>query len=198
MQVARNALPREIFRDDVEPKRGGKVPEAARDPERIELNKQDAAGLNDETETNEIFDQNNFNSGFFKSPFADDDYASDFSYNPVFDPVKVSGAGGESYAIVEEPKYTNPYAVMYDSLFNKPEKTPSKPRKKISKDTYKYIDIDPPPPKTPYNNYEPPLSAYQEPYQEPAKHRSMTGHAPAKNRPRTGQEWTRDRPRKDQ
>ena len=76
LQVARNALPREIFRDDVEPKRGGKVPEAARDPERIELNKQDAAGLNDETETNEIFDQNNFNSGFFKSPFADDDYAS--------------------------------------------------------------------------------------------------------------------------
>ena len=42
LQVARNALPREIFRDDVEPKRGGKVPEAARDPERIELNKQDA------------------------------------------------------------------------------------------------------------------------------------------------------------
>ena len=158
-------MPREIFRDDVEPQRGGKVPEAARDPERIELNKQDAVGLNDEE--NEIIDENNFNAGFFKSPFADDDYASDFPYNPVFDPIKISGSGGENYAIVEEPKYSNPYAVMYDSLFNKPEKKPSKPRKKISKDTYKYIDIDPSPPKTAYNSYELPPSTYQEPYQQP-------------------------------
>jgi len=135
-KVARNALPREIFRDDVEPQRGGKVPEAARDPERIELNKQDAVGLNDEE--NEITDENMFNAGFFKTPFAEDDYVSDFPYNPVFDPIKISGSGGENFAIVEEPKYTNPYAVMYDSLFNKPEKKPSKPRKKISKDTYKY------------------------------------------------------------
>ena len=149
----------------MEPQRGGKVPEAARDPERIELNKQDAVGLNDEE--NEIIDENNFNAGFFKSPFADDDYASDFPYNPVFDPIKISGSGGENYAIVEEPKYSNPYAVMYDSLFNKPEKKPSKPRKKISKDTYKYIDIDPSPPKTAYNSYELPPSTYQEPYQQP-------------------------------
>ena len=167
LQVARNALPREIFRDDVEPQRGGKVPEAARDPERIELNKQDALGLNDED--NEITDENMFNARFFKSPFAEGDYVSDFPYNPVFDPIKISGSGGENFAIVEEPKYSNPYAVMYDSLFNTPEKKPSKPRKKISKDTYKYIDIDPPPPKTAYNNYQPPPPAYQEPYQEPYK-----------------------------
>ena len=38
-------MPREIFRDDVEPKRGGKVPEAAKTSQRIELNKIDAVGL---------------------------------------------------------------------------------------------------------------------------------------------------------
>merc|ERR1711976_433038 len=95
----RNALPKEIFRDDVEPKRGGKVPEAAKDPERIELNKQDAAGLNndqDDVQQNEIFDSSFDNSGFFSSPFNDEDYGADF---PSFDPIKISGSSGSNYAI---------------------------------------------------------------------------------------------------
>jgi len=41
----RDALPQEIFRDDVEPSKGGKVPEAAH--LRVELNMIDSAGLRD-------------------------------------------------------------------------------------------------------------------------------------------------------
>jgi len=67
----RNALPKEIFRDDVEPKRGGKVPEAAKNPERIELNKKDAAGIGDGdtpiVQQNEIFDSP-FEADFFSIP----------------------------------------------------------------------------------------------------------------------------------
>ena len=44
-QPARNALPQEIYRDDVEPLKGGKVPEAAH--LRVELNMIDSAGLRD-------------------------------------------------------------------------------------------------------------------------------------------------------
>merc|ERR1712223_151195 len=40
---ARDALPQEIFRESVEPEKGGKVPESAH--MRIELNKIDSAGL---------------------------------------------------------------------------------------------------------------------------------------------------------
>ena len=98
---------------------------------------------------NEIFDTAGFGSDFFQSPFddvSDDDY-SNFPYNPVFDPVKISGSAGENYAVAK-PEYTNPYEVMYDSLFKKPQKPI-----KNKEDTYKYIDIDPP------------KNSYQEPYQ---------------------------------
>ena len=44
-QLERNALPQEIYRDDVEPAKGGKVPEAAH--LRVELNMIDTAGLRD-------------------------------------------------------------------------------------------------------------------------------------------------------
>ena len=159
----------------MEPKRGGKVPEAAKDPERIELNKQDAVGLNRDQD-NEVFDSDAFESGFFNSPFGDEDYlGSDFPYSPIFDPIKISGSAGESYAAAEEPAYTNPYAVMYDSLFNKPK--PKKPKKKSGKDTYKYIDIEaaPAPPQTQYSSYqEPPGPGYEaapyQPYIEPASY----------------------------
>ena len=45
LQLERNALPQEIFRENVEPSEGGKVPEAAH--LRVELNKIDTAGLRD-------------------------------------------------------------------------------------------------------------------------------------------------------
>ena len=44
-QSERNALPQEIYRDDVEPAKGGKVPEAAH--LRAELNQIDTVGLRD-------------------------------------------------------------------------------------------------------------------------------------------------------
>jgi hypothetical protein len=44
-QLERNALPQEIFRENVEPSEGGKVPEAAH--LRVELNMIDTAGLRD-------------------------------------------------------------------------------------------------------------------------------------------------------
>ena len=155
----------------MEPKRGGKVPEAAKDPERIELNKQDAAGLNndqDDVQQNEIFDSSFDNSGFFSSPFNDEDYGADF---PSFDPIKISGSSGSNYAI-EDSQYNNPYAVMYDSLFKKPSSKPPKSKKKSSKDTYKYVDIDSPPAKNDYSYQEPyrpyiESPAYDAPYQEP-------------------------------
>ena len=95
----------------------------------------------------------------------DDDYSANFPYNPVFDPVKISGSEGENYAVAK-PEYTNPYAVMYDSLFKKPIKN-SKPI--IEKeDTYKYVDISPPRNsyQEPYQPYDAPPS-YETPYVEP-------------------------------
>ena len=44
-KLERNALPQEIFRENVEPSEGGKVPEAAH--LRVELNMIDTAGLRD-------------------------------------------------------------------------------------------------------------------------------------------------------
>ena len=191
-QVERNALPREIFRADVEPKRGGKVPEAAKSSQRIELNKLDAVGLDrtDETSQPAFFQQNSLRGDdFFQAPFSsgEEDYSLDFPYSPAFDPIKISGSS-DGYQELQQSKYTNPYAAIYDSLFKKPTKSPVK---KSSKDTYKYIDLedgnltpqsynDPysynPPPSDPYysppvdnygpdpyNNYEPPPPAYQEP-----------------------------------
>ena len=92
VQVERNALPREIFRDDVEPKRGGKVPEAAKSSQRIELNKLDAVGLDrSEQDSRQTFFAPNSlaEDDFFQSPFSEEDYSSDFQFS--FDPIKISG-----------------------------------------------------------------------------------------------------------
>ena len=162
--MERNPLPREIFRDDVEPKRGGKVPEAAKTSQRIELNKIDAVGLDRSAQ-----DTGNSIGGddFFQSSFYEEDYSSEFPYNPVFDPIKISGSSETGQQ--QQTKYTNPYAAMYDSLFKKPQK---KPVKKSSKDTYKYVDIEqppPPPPKASYDPYYSPAPAYEpvQPYAPP-------------------------------
>ena len=58
-------------------------------------------------------------------PFSSDfsDFSSDFPYNPVFDPIKLSAASKPNK--IESPKYTNPYEVMYDSLFEKQKNTDS-------------------------------------------------------------------------
>ena len=85
---------------------------------------------------------------------------SDFS---SFDPIKLSESGGSDNYAVEEPAYTNPYAVMYDSLFNKPKKTKKVKPVEKKKDTYKYVDIQESPPRTQYNNYNAPP-----PYEPPS------------------------------
>ena len=75
------SLPKQIFRDDVEPKRGGKVPEAAKTSQRIELNKLDAVGLDrsEEDSRQTFFAQNSLGQDdFFQSPFSEEDYSSDF------------------------------------------------------------------------------------------------------------------------
>ena len=168
--MERNALPREIFRDDVEPKRGGKVPEAAKSSQRIELNKLDAVGLDrSEQDSRQTFFAPNSlaEDDFFQSPFSEEDYSTDFQFS--FDPIKISGSS--ELGQQQQTKYTNPYAAIYDSLFEKPKK---KPVKKSSKDTYKYVDIEeskPAPPKTTYDSYYSPPSTYEpvKPvYQEPA------------------------------
>ena len=126
------------------------------------MNKKDAVGLNRDEDIadqeNNVFDENPFDTvGFFKSPFGNDDYPTDFA---SFDPIKLSGSGGDGNFAVEKPEYSNPYAVMYDSLFNKPKKNLSS-----KKDTYKYVDINPEPPRTQYSsNYDSPSSNYNDPY----------------------------------
>jgi len=176
IRPARNSIPGEIFRADVEPSAGGKVPEAAH--LRIDLNKIDAAGLDnaDAVRLEQIMaekapalldktrkqgkykvkqEKSQTKSAFKKKsnfPFQSDfsefsDFSSDFPYNPVFDPIKISAASQPNE--VESPVYTNPYEVMYDSLFDKPKKQLSTKKK----DTYKYVDIAPDysPPKTTYS-----------------------------------------------
>jgi len=197
----RGDLPREIFRDDVEPKRGGKVPEAAKSSQRIELNKLDAVGLdrNDNKPTESFFSQNDIRDQFFQDPFSsvEEDYSLDFPYNPVFDPIKISGSSETNKK--QQSKYTNPYAAIYDSLFKKPTKAPGR---KSSKDTYKYIDIDegnltpdpyynpprnsydprPPasyePPAESYSSYEPPAESYNN-YEPPVE--SYNSYEPPKD-----------------
>merc|ERR1739836_223605 len=110
-----------------EPKRGGKVPEAARSSQRIELNKIDAVGLDrtDENSQQSFFQQNSIrDDDFFQAPFSsvEEDYSLDF---PAFDPVKISGSSG-GFKQEEQSQYTNPYAAIYDPLFKKPTKAPVK------------------------------------------------------------------------
>ena len=153
----------------MEPKRGGKVPEAAKSSQRIELNKLDAVGLDrtDESSQPSFFNQNSIRGDdFFQAPFSsvEEDYSLDFPYNPVFDPIKISGSSEGNRQ--QQSKYTNPYAAIYDSLFKKPTKAPVK---KSSKDTYKYIDIEDgnltPEPYDPY--YNPPPADSYDPYYNP-------------------------------
>jgi len=122
--------------------------------------------LASETETHQLFNKMKFlirhlKQTFFQSPLDSEDYGADFYRNPVFDPIKISESGGQGNS-VEEPKYTNPYAVMYDSLFKKPSTpaaAPPRSKKKSSKDTYKYVDIEQEkPPRVPYNGYQEPYS----------------------------------------
>ena len=71
-------------------------------PERIELNKKDAAGIGDtaNVQQNEIIDPS-FDAGFFQSPFDSDDYGADFYQNPVFDPIKISESGGQGQVALD-------------------------------------------------------------------------------------------------
>lgn len=124
VQNTRRAIPQELYRDNVEPSKGGKVPEAAH--MRIELNKLDAAGL-ESGEGMEMMRQlmasditlpekagSQYNPGKSR-PFSfgpTSGFSSNFPFNPAFDSLKISG---ESYSSQEK---IDPYDSFFKDSFS--------------------------------------------------------------------------------
>jgi len=125
IRATRRAIPQELYRDNVEPSKGGKVPEAAH--MRIELNKLDAAGL-DSGEGIRMMQHlidtspglpektgSSYNPGRKSYPqnsfFSGSDFSSNFPFNPDFDSLKTGGSPTSS---------NTPFDSQYNSLFDDP------------------------------------------------------------------------------
>jgi len=154
----RRAIPQELYRDNVEPSKGGKVPEAAH--MRIELNKLDAAGLESGEGVRMMEDLINADLSLPEKAGPVD--TSGTSYNPGYSPpLKLK----PDY--VPEPAY-DPYSPP------EPAYEPySPPSPAYSPDPYSPEPYSPPAPAYSPDPYSPPKPAYSpdpyvpEPYAPP-------------------------------
>ncbi len=123
------AIPEILFRDNVEPNKGGKVPEAAH--MRIEINKLDAAGLQSEEGRQMLHHlmqaaptlpdamgvhPNDPGRSVPRDPFFDD-FPSNFPFHPVFDSAKLNGNGPSSPSSSFD-SYQGSFNSVYDDPFS--------------------------------------------------------------------------------
>ena len=147
---------------------------------RVELNKIDAAGLDDAdaVRAEQLIaakSPQSFTGARRQQTSAFPSGPAQFQFPafPAFpaapgwaEPQELPAAAAGSNAI-GQPQYTNPYAVIYDSLFEKPQKNSPK---SSGGDTYKYVDVDIlPPVKAPtYKPIEKPTYGPEIGYEDPS------------------------------